>query len=465
MVGKWWLPTAPEVRVGGVLEVDTNGRSRLELTDSLAADMGAKVVHGAADGRHVTLLECVPANGGKITIGEQHTVVEVFRSRVVLVGVHLESEEDRAFDGLQVELANLTAWTQRTGINRRDIYAAAEDGPDKFTFRRTTVDPSLLAPVSAQLKESGETVTLGWSLKLPRTALGAWERGFTVKERATVIVRSDEKRAWDGFNDTVSAVRDLVTLATQVGCRVGKKTLLVRDDDADSRDYPVGLYFDAGSARERAVSAQDIIFTLEDVDWDTLLPAWVALRKKVGLPLDVLFSLDYNEGGFYQNQIFNAASATEGFHAALCSESVGLPAEVHEKVKAAIRDLFPEDKDAREWISQRTGDNRPGLKQRITEIAKIPDQTAVEKLLTDVDVWAKWLRDARNALGHLNTGELEKKVPEQVRYRLTYVTKALLHLVLMQELGLSAATQQKAVENNFGYSARAFGEGVRAAKA
>src|SRR5690606_24079386 len=106
-------------------------------------------------------------------------------------------------------------------------------------------------------------------------------------------------------------------------------------------------------------------------------------------------------------------SATEGFHAALCSESVGLPTELHEKVKAAIRDLFPEDKDARAWIRQRTGDNRPGLKQRITEIAKIPDQTAVEKLLTDVKVWATWLRDARNALGHLNTGELEERVPEQ----------------------------------------------------
>jgi len=464
MVGKWWLPTAPEVRVGGVLEIDTNGGSRLELTDSFADHMGAKVVHGAADGRNVTLLECQPANGGRITVGEQHTVVEVFRPSVVLVGVHLGSEDDQAFDGLEVELANLTAWTQRTGIDRRSVYAAAEDGSDKLTFRRVTVDPSVLDPVFAQLKESGETVTLGWFLNIPRTAVGAWERGFTVKERASVIVRSDEKRAWNGFNDTVSAVRDLVTLATQMGCRVGKKTLLVGDDAGDSRDYPVGLYFDAGSGKERAVSADDIIFTLEDVDWGTLLPSWVALRKKVGLPLDVLFSLDYNEGGFYQNRIFNAASATEGFHAALCSESVGIPAELYQMVKAATRDLFPEDKDAREWIRQRTGDNRPGLKQRITEIAKIPDQTAVEKLLTDVDVWARWLRDARNALGHLNTGELEKKVPEQVRYRLAYVTKALLHLVLMQELGLSAATQQKAVENNFGYSARAFGEGVSAAK-
>ena len=254
------------MRVGGVLEIDTNGRSRLELTDSLTGNMGAKVVHGAADGRHVTLLECLPANGGKITMGEQHTVVEVFRPSVVLVGVHLESEDDQAFDGLQVELANLTAWTQRTGIDRRSVYEAAKDGSGKLKFRRFTVDPSELDSVSAQLKESGETVTLGWTLNMPGAAVGAWERGFTVKERATVTVRSDEKRAWNGFNDTVSAVRDLVTLATQVGCRVGKKTLLVRDDDADSRDYPVGLYFDAGSGKERAVSPHDIIFTLEDVD-------------------------------------------------------------------------------------------------------------------------------------------------------------------------------------------------------
>ncbi len=74
-------------------------------------------------------------------MGEQYTVVEVFRSRVVLVGVHLGSEDEQAFDGLEVELANLTAWTQRTGIDRRSFYKADEDGSDKLKFRRITVDP------------------------------------------------------------------------------------------------------------------------------------------------------------------------------------------------------------------------------------------------------------------------------------------------------------------------------------
>jgi len=451
------------MQVGGVLEVDANGQSRLELTDSLVGEDGALVVHGAADGRHVTLVECQPANGGKTTMGQQHTVVEVFRPSVVLVGIHLESAEDEVFDGIEVEMANLTAWTQQSGINPTHVYKVPEQGSDDYTFVRVVVEPSTLERVPARLDQSRETVTLGWTSSW-KTSTEALERDFTVRERATATIRSDEKRTWRGFNETVSAVRDLVTLATQVGCTVGKKTLLIQrtEESAKPRDYHVGLYFDAGSREARTVSPHNIIFTLGDVDWASVLPAWLALRKKVGLPLDVLFSLDYDKGGYYENQIFNAASATEGIHAALRPGSTGIPDDLYREVKDAARKLFPDNQAARDWIRGRTGNNRPGLKQRIVEVAEIPDQAAVEKLLTDVDVWAKWLRDARNALGHLNTGELEAKVPEQARYRLTYVTKALLHLVLMQELGLSAATQQKAVDNNFGYSARAFGEVVRA---
>lgn len=83
-------------------------------------------------------------------------------------------------------------------------------------------------------------------------------------------------------------------------------------------------------------------------------------------------------------------------------------------------------------------------------------KTAVDDLLGDRDTWAKWLSRARNSIGHLNTGELEKNVPEDARYRLTYVTKALLHLVLMQQLGIGSSYQRKAVNDNWGYSAREF---------
>ncbi|WP_338891914.1 hypothetical protein [Rhodococcus sovatensis] len=354
MVGKWWLPATPDAQVGGVLEIDADGQSRLELTDSLLNDSLHAVLHGAADGRPVTLLNCQPMNGGKITWGQLHTVVEVGRPTVILVGIHLAAGDDVGFNGIEVELSNLTAWTRRSGIIRTTAYTTPDEGTDHYKFARVEINPTKLEQVSARLEDASETVTLAWRLNWGSKE-GAWDRDFEVEERATLTVRSDERRAWSGFTPTVSAVRDLITLATQAGCRVGKKSLLIRED-GETRDYPVGLYFDSGSARERSVSVHDIIFTLEDIEWATLKPEWVALRNRVGLALDVLFSLDYIEDGFYQNRIFNAASATEGFHAALRPESVGISDALHQDVKVAVKALFPDNLEAREWLRGRTGD-------------------------------------------------------------------------------------------------------------
>jgi hypothetical protein len=40
------------------------------------------MVYGAADGRHITLLECRPANGGKTTIAQVMTTTQVARPRI-----------------------------------------------------------------------------------------------------------------------------------------------------------------------------------------------------------------------------------------------------------------------------------------------------------------------------------------------------------------------------------------------
>ena len=127
---------------------------------------------------------------------------------------------------------------------------------------------------------------------------------------------------------------------------------------------------------------------------------------------------------------------------------------------AAVRGL---EADQRAWVKGRTGDNRPGLKVRYLELATKADSDAVGRLLTDVDTWAKWLRTARNAVGHLNTGELDAKVPEDARFRLEYVTRALLHLILLSELGISADIQRAVVDEAWDYSVEQFGIAVRSA--
>ena len=122
-------------------------------------------------------------------------------------------------------------------------------------------------------------------------------------------------------------------------------------------------------------------------------------------------------------------------------------------------------KKDRDWAMSRIKDNRPGLKDRLVELVKKADSEAVQSLLTDVDTWAKWLKNARTAMGHLNTGELEQKVPlEDARYRLEYVTRALLHLIILSELGSTGEEQRRVVLEHWRYSADKFGEAVAAGR-
>ena len=68
-------------------------------------------------------------------------------------------------------------------------------------------------------------------------------------------------------------------------------------------------------------------------------------------------------------------------------------------------------KKHRDWAMSRLKGNRAGLKDRLLELVTLANSGAVQHLLTDVETWAKWVKNARNAIGHLNPGELEKKIP------------------------------------------------------
>lgn len=461
-VGQWWLPDKPEQKVGGVLEIDTSSGNRLELTDSLfpTDDRGTPVplLLGTADGRHITLIDSMPANGGKTVIAQAITTTQVVRPAVVVIGVHLETPNEPIFDGMESAISGLTAWAARSGLDLEGLGGAGNE--------RVRLTVSWTDPVEAELTEPPVKLGLHWTLSSSGPHIGPDHRRYRAEEAVKLRVEASEPRGWKGFLDEAVAIRDLLTVATQAPARITGRTLLIRQDGLVPF-YPVDLYF-KGSGTDRdsdEIDESAIIFTLNDVAFTDVIPKWFALRKTLGLPLDVLLGLDYQGGGYYENRLFNAASAAEGFHTVLFPDTNGLAPEAYEAVRKQVEAaLVDTGKAARDWVMNRLGDNRPGLKDRLVELTTRADPDAVKALLTDVDTWAKWLRNARNAIGHLNTGELKKKVPnEDARYRLEYVTRALLHLIIVAELGISAERQREVVDLNWGYSAGEFGIAVKAA--
>ncbi|MGV9711933.1 ApeA N-terminal domain 1-containing protein [Gordonia sp. NPDC003424] len=460
-VGSWWRAGSREHAVGGVLEIDEAGRCRLELVDSLLEHHETQVLlHGKAFGKSITVINASPSNGGKTVIGQEHTETQVLRSDAVLVGIHLESADDAVFDAMWVSIANLTTWADRSAFEAIDTY-----DKDLWKFRRAEFKYEPIDDIAVALTDRKEEIIFRWCMRGNTIQNYVPFREYRVREAVRLEVRAGEPRSWMGYWRTACDIQDLLTIATQAPCLASSLELKIVRDEGPA--HKVDVHFHSGRTAVNAEATRDktdshgLLFRLGDLEIAAGINRWIKLTDTLGLPLNVLLGLDYDPSGYYENQIFNAASAAEGFHQALRPNSVSLDPSVHASIVDEVKDHFKDD-DLK-WILPRVGENRPGLKDRYVELAGIPDSEAVNALVCNVEVWARWLKNARNAIGHLNTGELDRKVPESARFRITYITKALLHLVVMNEIGVDAEKQREAVRNAWWFSAKRFEEAVRAA--
>jgi hypothetical protein len=153
------------------------------------------------------------------------------------------------------------------------------------------------------------------------------------------------------------------------------------------------------------------LFTLQDIAFDEVLPAWLKLHARAWLPLGMLFGLRYIPEGYVSTRLLTAATAAEALHRELRKDTAG------------------------------TG-QRPTLRGRLVDIAGIPDPVAVATLIPDIDSWADYLKDARHGIAH---GDRTRLSPDDAKrdFDVLAATMALLELVLLAELGLPATVQRR----------------------
>ncbi|MEU5879450.1 HEPN domain-containing protein [Spirillospora sp. NPDC047279] len=461
LIGTWWIPDAPDKRVGGVLCIPSSEKCTVELTGLLyrpgervtqkgsvtvteisERDEGPAIIHGAADGRFITLIDPSSSNATEKFGGDCATAKQTLKPRVVIIGLHLETPEDPVFDGIDVEIDNLTAWAGVTGLKTLldDQYIVS--------------GYKLEMPDSITAEVDGTTISLAWTWKRSAHLQRTLDRNQVyAKESAYARITGSTPSMWNAFHPTMKSLQDLLTLATRHPSAIRSKQLFSKLPDRGTKRFELLHGGNTEIEHERKVVPQDFLFSLQDVSFQDLLDRWVPLYRSIGLGIHVLFGLDYSRSGYYENKLFNAASAAESLHRALFPEATGLAEDQYrqliQQVEAAIS-----DKTQRHWIKGRLRNDR-GYKDRLLDLADIPSAQAVSYLLTDVDVWAKWVRDARNALAHLDSAKLEK-IPEEARYRLGPLTSALMHLVLLEKLGVSPEHQLHAAERSYGFAARAF---------
>lgn len=118
--GLWWLPSNAEYKVAGILYYIPSEEFRLELIGSFSSEydesilavfngnLFAPVIHGqVSDGNEITLFDCscrISHHGRAIFS------TATYKGKVIAIGAHLESIEEKKFFKAQVKIPELSYW-------------------------------------------------------------------------------------------------------------------------------------------------------------------------------------------------------------------------------------------------------------------------------------------------------------------------------------------------------------------
>ena len=120
---------------------------------------------------------------------------------------------------------------------------------------------------------------------------------------------------------------------------------------------------------------------------------------------------------------------------------VGSDEEFEERRRKLI-DFVP--RDQRQWLNQKLGDNKPTLRQRLLDLAAIPDAEVMAAILPNPQAWAKATKDERNPVAH--GGNMTRDI--ELLSAIVTTTTAVVLLNLLHQLGIPKERMEMALDYN-----------------
>lgn len=448
--GHWWLPEESDRRLPGVLLVEPNGTTSLELiggfdlNDHIPVPGGngytlegrtAPIVLGEAEGVAITLLDCFTEFSRGSDGQGRPEFHRVFVNRA-LIGVWLESQDDAVFRSARLQIEHLTSWL------------AAETVRTETNFHDDTANARLTSPPT-------ESVTVdGWTYDIRAHNSGfqldARRDGSTVRGDVTAYlwVKPAIPAAVAEYDRVANELTDLLTLSTGVACGLIDYTLIYKDDERwpipDGREISrpisvevIGRRIHVADPSAPALQRWEFRFTCRDLPFAEALSAWIPFARTANAACDVYFGTYYAPLTFTETKVLFAAIAAESLHNALYPSATEVPAEEFDALWVRIDELLdPADRDR----LRRVLSNVPSFRARMITLAHVPAATAVEKVVPDVAMWSKDLRIARNGMAHGGAATSTDL------FQLAGRSMSLIALVMMSRLGLSEEVQIRAAD-------------------
>lgn len=459
--GYWWPPGEQDRSMPGVLTYRPDEGLSLDLIGGFDAEIMSEVrpgvfvggqesrrwptLHGLAENRHMTLLDCVPTHTMARNFGppEEQTIHVL----TVLVGVHLDNADQEVFTECHVAAEDLTMWSHSSVFSST---LGVEEVREEM--RPDGTGSIFVKPMADQSVTVADTVT---SLAHEHT-LPYFEhiRGGTLgRMRETRFVRFQPAEPWSlaTAKDHAKMVQDLLSLALHRPCGLLWMRLRMLPEERaypegfPIRDREIDLYAHhtvPAKPSAKAVESHRALFTCQHIPFEEVWPRWYEVRGRCLPASNLILGLSYAPARFIEGRLLTAAGAAEVLRRALGQAEPPVPADEFSTMRAVLLKHTPEGH--RKWLREKLR-NDVTLKERLRHLAALPDRQAMQTLVPDVDRWATVTTQARNDLTH--EGYTRRQTIDEV-IAIVKVTTAVVVMNLLQALGVPAERQREIIKDH-----------------
>ncbi|MGY0231979.1 ApeA N-terminal domain 1-containing protein [Longispora urticae] len=452
MRGSWWVPGPREKhKPSGLLTVDEAGHVTLNTDERkpLVAHWTptgwtdrtdpatAPVVHGTSStGQAVTLLG-VSGYGFPTTY-----------ANAVVIGAWLDPPDGQAaadlpvFCGIEVALENLTEWAARSGLRRHLLHTP---GPYTDRVLATYTTP----PDSTAVLEDGTVVELLESLQ-PTETRTSLAQTVTFTEQVTVRITPTTPASVNDLLGHVQAVQRLLSFAVGRDCAITSLELRLPQEENGRPDPRAKLHLPLWPRRDdsvKPVEARNMLFTLEQVAFADVMPAWARQHARLQGPIAGLRGA---RDGVLETRLVSAATAAENLNRISNRSAVAMPKDTFALLRKTIFDAVGANAELADCVPllKDVLVNRPTLEWRLLDLASSLPTAAVTELLGGgvpgdgpqleecTAAWAWATRKARNDIGHTS---LPKATGTDGTVIAMSATTVMVELALLQLLGFNEA--------------------------
>lgn len=461
--GYWWHPGDQETAMPGTLTYHPQEGLTLRLIGGWDSAMYKEVepgvfhgldeskewslLHGLAENQEITLLDCLATSTRTWGVGPvgQQTI----QAQTALVGVHLDEPEQKLFTKCHVSVEDLTFWSQ-TSILRSSEKRSPEDWKP------------VGASIEAELLEDPSVRVNGVETSLRHVSSSPYEersRERTIKrmwESRYISFQPDEPWALSTALEHEKMVQDLLSLALHRPCAVlwlqlrmpPEESELSRRFDLALPEQTIDVYYSrplvVAEPSAEAIRPDKALFTCEHLPFEQVWPRWYEVREQYFRASNLILGLRYAPPKFLELRLLTVTSAAEVLHRALeetqpSSLQPPIPPEEFKNLRKGLLENTPDEHH--DWVKNSLR-NQVTLRQRLTHLVTLPDSTAMERLITNVEDWAGVTTKARNSLTH--EGHAEKQSIDELIAAVN-VTSAVVVMNLLQALGVSNERQQDVI--------------------